>query len=158
MIYYKHRSMDELEYLAAYLSNQNIKCIIFNYSSGYTEADYLCALQHSKYAIILAGHESQGFAIEEAMACDVPLLVWNTRYMSQEEGQNYDDIPCTSIPYWDDRCGEYFHDKESLDETFTLFLSKLDTYKPRDYVLEKLSVKSCAEAMIKLAHKRTPTT
>ena len=66
-------------------------------------------IANSKYGIILDAHESQGFAIEEALSCNVPLLVWNVSSMSQEEGGNYQHIPATSIPYWDKRCGENFY-------------------------------------------------
>lgn len=32
--------------------------------------------------------------------------------MSQEEGYNYPDIPANVIPYWDERCGEFFYREE----------------------------------------------
>ena len=51
-------------------------------------------MQKAKYGIILDAHESQGFAIEEALSCNVPLLVWNTKFMSQEYGSRYENIPC----------------------------------------------------------------
>ena len=86
------------------MNNNNIKYKIFDYVKKYNEEDYLHYLQDSRYGIILDAHESQGFAIEEALSCNVPLLVWNTEYMSQEYGSHYSDIPCTSIPYWYNRC------------------------------------------------------
>jgi len=110
-------------------------------------------LQNSKFGIWLGRHESQGFALEEALSCNVPLLVWNVTSMNQEYGLNYPDIKATTIPYWDERCGEYFYDFEELDNTFNLFISKLDTYKPREYVLENLSVEVCQEKFIDLLQK-----
>ena len=101
--------------------------------------------KNSKYGIILDAHESQGFAIEEALSCDVPLLVWNVTSMNQEEGSNYLNIPATSIPYWDERCGEYFYNKDQFEKTYNKFINKLNTYKPREFVIENLSVKKCAE-------------
>ena len=100
---------------------------------------------NAKYGIVLDAHESQGFAIEEALSCDVPLLVWNVSSMSQEEGINYPDIPATSIPYWDKRCGEYFYNQEEFKSIFDEFISKLNTYKPREFILENLSVEKCSE-------------
>jgi hypothetical protein len=70
--------------------------------------------------------------------------------MSQEEGVNYPNIYASSIPYWDNRCGEFFYKKEEFEEKYNEFTSKLDTYKPREFILENLSVEKCAENFKKL--------
>lgn len=144
-IYHKRRNPVELDYIESFLNDKNIDYKVFDYVKRYNEEDYLNYLQESKYGIIVDAHESQGFAIEEALSCNIPLLVWNTRDMSQEYGGNYDKIPCTTIPYWDERCGEYFYDKNEFIETYDRFIDKLDIYKPREYVLDNLSVEVCSE-------------
>tara|TARA_B100001287_G_C22660764_1_gene520231 strand:- start:1082 stop:1942 length:861 start_codon:yes stop_codon:yes gene_type:complete len=144
-IYFKRRNKDELTFIKNFLHQKNIDFVIFDYVKRYNEKDYLKYLQNSKYGIILDAHESQGFAIEEALSCDVPLLVWNVTSMNQEEGSNYLDIPATSIPYWDERCGEYFYNKDQFEKTYNKFINKLNRYKPREFVIENLSVKKCAE-------------
>jgi hypothetical protein len=144
-IYFKRRQPEELEFIIKYLNKKNIEYKIFDYVKRYDETEYINYLQESKYGIILDAHESQGFAIQEALSCNVPLLVWNTKYMSQEYGSNYSDIPCSTIPYWDETCGDYFYDKEDFEKTFDIFIHKLDTYKPRQFILENLSVEKCAE-------------
>ena len=144
-IYFKRRKTSELVFLKKFLKDKNIDFTVFDYVQKYKEEDYLYCLQNAKYGIVLDAHESQGFAIEEALSCDVPLLVWNVSSMSQEEGINYPDIPATSIPYWDKRCGEYFYNQEEFEKTFNEFISKLNTYKPREFILENLSVEKCAE-------------
>ena len=149
-IYFKRRKQEELTFLKTFLHNKNIEFKVFDYVKRYEEEDYLKYLQKSNYGIILDAHESQGFAIEEALSCNVPLLVWNVTSMNQEEGINYPDIPATSIPYWDERCGEYFYKKEEFEEKYKEFMSKLDTYKPREYVLENLGLDKCAENFKKL--------
>lgn len=149
-IYFKRRKQEELTFLKKFLHNKNIEFKVFDYVKRYKEEDYLKYLQESKYGIILDAHESQGFAIEEALSCDVPLLVWNVTSMNQEEGINYPDIPATSIPYWDNRCGESFYNKEEFEEKYNEFTSKLDTYKPREFVLDKLGIDKCANNFKKL--------
>jgi hypothetical protein len=152
-LYNKQRNPEELNFLTTFLNEQNIKYRLFDYSTGYKEAEYIDTLKKSKYGIWLGRHESQGFALEEALACDVPLLVWNAQTMNQENGSNYQPIPCTSIPYWDSRCGEYFHSAAELPTTFQTFQSKLkitNTYQPRQYILENLSLKKCAERFMEL--------
>tara|TARA_Y100000389_G_C17450622_1_gene514532 strand:- start:1681 stop:2547 length:867 start_codon:yes stop_codon:yes gene_type:complete len=152
-IYFKRRKSDELRFIETFLKNNNIEYIIFDYIKRYDEEDYLKYLQESKYGIILDAHESQGFAIEEALSCDVPLLVWNVTSMKQEHGSRYKDISATSIPYWDERCGEYFFKENEFEDKFNEFISKLDTYKPREYVLENLSVEKCAEKWNEMINK-----
>ena len=149
-IYFKRRKSEELTFLKTFLHNKNIEFKVFDYVKRYEEEDYLKYLQESKYGIILDAHESQGFAIEEALSCDVPLLVWNVRSLNQEEGVNYPDIPATSIPYWDNRCGEYFYKEEEFEGKYKEFMNKLDTYKPREFVLENLCVEKCAINFINL--------
>ena len=146
-IMFKQRDPKELEYIITFLNNIIVK---FNYQTKYNENEYISCLQNAKYGIWIGRHESQGFALEEALSCNIPLLVWDVNYMSQEYGYNYPDIPATVIPYWDKRCGEYFKEKENFEETYYKFINKLDTYKPREYILENLSPEKCGERFIKL--------
>lgn len=149
-IYFKRRQPSELKFIEDYLKKNNIEYVIFDYIKRYKEEDYISYLQDSKYGLILGAHESQGFAIEEALACNVPLLVWNTKYMSQEYGSNFKNIPCTSIPYWDNTCGEFFYEKEEFEHTFNSFIQNIESYEPRKYVMEHLSVSKCAERFTNL--------
>jgi hypothetical protein len=152
-VYYKRRHPQELHQLKEYLQIQHITNYrIFDYSHRYNEDDYLNYLQTCQYGIILDAHESQGFAIEEALSCDVPLLVWNAQTMNQEHGSHYGAISCTSISYWSPACGEYFHSAAELPLTFQTFQKKLQEkqYKPRDYILANLSTEKCAERFMEL--------
>jgi len=149
-IMFKQRDPKELEYIITFFNNINVKYKLFNYQTKYNENEYISCLQNAKYGIWIGRHESQGFALEEALSCNIPLLVWDVNYMSQEYGCNYPDIPGTVIPYWDNRCGEYFKEKENFEKTYYKFINKLDTYKPREYILENLSPKKCGERFIKL--------
>ena len=153
-IYFKRRNPQELQFLELFLKTKNITYRIFDYVKKYQEEDYLNYLQHSKFGIILDAHESQGFALEEALSCNVPLLVWNTRTMNQEFRSSYNEVPCTTVPYWDERCGEYFYDIQELEEIYNTFISKLNTYKPRQFILENLSVEKCSEKLVNLINNK----
>lgn len=149
-IYYKRRNPDELNLIKNLLDMNNIKYVLFSYSNGYKENDYIQYLHDSKYGIWLGCHESQGFALQEALSCNVPLFVWSVTSMSQEYKAGFNHIPATSIPYWDERCGEYFYDKNELETKFNLFLSKLDKYSPREYILNTLTMEHCEQKLINL--------
>jgi hypothetical protein len=147
-IYYKDRHPQELTLIEGVLKHNKISYKVFHYKRRYSESDYLDFLQHAKFGIWIGRHESQGFALEEALSCNVPLLVWNVRSMNQEYGQSYNDIPATSIPYWDERCGEFFYDMNDFKEKAALFFEKLETYNPREFVLETLSNHICEKRFI----------
>lgn len=147
-IYCKRRNPDEINLIKKFLNNRNIEYKIFDYLQRYNENDYIQYLQNSKFGIWLGAHESQGFALQEALSCNIPLFVWNITSMRQEYGSNYNDIAATTIPYWDERCGEFFYNANELEDKFNLFLSKLETYKPREYILENLSMEVCEQKLI----------
>lgn len=149
-IYFKTRHPHLLSILQSFLNSKNICYEIFNYNTRYHEDTYIECLKNAKYGIWLGRHESQGFALEEALSMNVPLLVWNVKSMNEEYGSNYNDIPASVIPYWDERCGEYFYNENELENIFNIFISKLETYKPREYILENLTMEICEQKLIHL--------
>jgi hypothetical protein len=145
LIYFKTRKPEDYYIIIESLKKKGVhNYVIFNYDNKYNENEFINHIHKSKYGIIVGRHESQGFAIQEMMSCNLPLLVWDVTNHNQEYGINYPPYPATSIPYWDDRCGEVFYESNEFDDKFDLFLSKLDSYKPRDYVMENLSLEVCA--------------
>lgn len=151
-IYFKQRDPVELEFIENELTKMGVSYNIFNYNKRYEEKDYIDYLHESKYGIWVGRHESQGFALQEALSCNVPLLVWDVRYMTQEYMNTHihKDYPATSIPYWDPKCGEFFHDQCDFAESFSIFLQKIETYKPREFIVENLSIDACENRIIDL--------
>ena len=70
--------------------------------------------------------------------------------MSQEYGSNYQNHEATTIPYWNEQCGEYFYEQNEFEDKFNLFMNKLNTYEPRKYVLKNLSMDMCEKVLINL--------
>lgn len=155
-VYVKRRDHHDVLYVLNILNEKNVKYVLFEYGK-YNEEDYINILKKSKYGIWIGSQESQGFALECALSMGVPLLVWNVSKLSQEFWcpSYYYDIktPVTSIPYWDNRCGEFFYNKEQFIDTYNKFINKLDTYKPRDFILDKLSPAHRSLALIDLINK-----
>lgn len=152
LLYTKHREFKDIDQMKDFLINKGVDFKIFDYDQRYNESEYIDYLHDSKYAIIVDAHESQGFALQEIMSSNVPLLVWSVKSMNQEAGQNYPDFPATSIPYWDEKCGEFFYDFKDMESIFDLFLSRLEHgfYKPREFILENLSMEICEKKMMDL--------
>jgi hypothetical protein len=148
-IYFKRRQYGELHYIQTLLDRMSISYRVFVYGT-YSERDYLDYLQTCKYGIWLDAHESQGFALQEALSMNVPLFVWNVRLLSQEEGSSYPPVFATSIPYWDSICGEVIYSSDEMVDKFSQFLSKLGYYKPREFVIKDLSIDVCEKRFIDL--------
>jgi|688.fasta_scaffold42314_5 hypothetical protein len=150
ILYYKRRRPDELTNILNFLKLYNITPKIFSYTNKYDENDYINSLHNAKFCIWLDAHESQGFALEEALSCNVPLLVWNVKSMNQEYPSSYSDITATTIPYWDEKCGEYFYNLNELEEIFSKFTLNLNNYKPREYILNNLTFDICEKKLMDL--------
>lgn len=148
LVYFKHRNPSDLCLVEKFLQEKNVEFKVFSYNSKYNEDEYLNYLQNSKFCIWIDGHESQGFALQEALSCDVPLLVWNIKSMNQAYGYNYLDIPATTTPYWHEKCGEVFYNINDFEKSYSKFIDCLETYKPREFILENLSIDSCETRFI----------
>jgi hypothetical protein len=139
-----------LSTVTSFLQTLSIEYKLFSYSQKYSEEEFISYLQDTKYAIWVGSAESQGFALEETLACNVPILVWNVTSITQEYGQCYPHHTASTIPYWSDDCGEVFYNKDDLPSTYDLFLSKLDQYHPREFILNNLSVEKCKQKFLNL--------
>ena len=148
IVYFKHRNPNDLLDIKNFLKNKNVSYTIFSYDIKYNENDYIKQLQNSKYGIWVDAHESQGFALQEALSCNVPLLVWNVTSMNQEYNANYNNIPATTVSYWDKKCGEVFYNINELEETHNKFICNIENYKPREFILENLSIEVCENKLI----------
>ena len=51
----------------------------------------------------------------------------------------------TTIPYWDEICGEFFYNQNEFENKYEEFISKLNTYKPRKFILDNISIEKCSE-------------
>ena len=153
IVYYKQRDINQLVEIDKLAKIYNIKYTLIKYGS-YNENEYLALLKKTRYMIWLGRHESQGFALECALSCNVPILVWEVKTMHDEfnHDKEYDKykLNATVIPYWDNRCGEYFYNTGELESTYNKFINNLDKYKPREYILDNLTVAKCSNNFSKL--------
>jgi glycosyltransferase involved in cell wall biosynthesis len=158
LIYYKSRKRKILDKVVNILEKLNKTYKVISYGS-YTENEYINLLHKSKFMILVDRHESQGFAIQEAMSTNIPMIVLNAESMFDETDSNDNSIyekykgkyNCysTTVPYWSEKCGiltnsENFSEKDVIELT-----ENLEKYsKGREYIEEVLSDKVCMERII----------
>lgn len=150
IVYFKHRNPKELYFIENFLKYKNINYSVFSYDKKYDENDYINYLQNSKYCIWIDAHESQGFALQEALSCNVPLLVWNITSMNQEYMSNYSNLPATTTSYWDNKCGELFYNIHEFEIIYNKFIENLNNYKPREFIIHNLSIEACENKLIEV--------
>jgi len=120
----------------------------------YKSYHYKKILSQSKCMIFLSEHESQGFACCEAMAMNLPIFAWDQGLCLDPNRFNWGTpiIPATSVPFFDERCGNKFKDIDDFKSKITLFLKYVEEekYNPRDFVLQNLSLKKSGKRMLEI--------
>lgn len=153
MIYYKKRSLSELNFIMKTLSSNNISFVLVPYGN-YSQSEYLELLATTSFIVWLGRHESQGIALQEAMSCNIPILVWDVRSLSQAkyEKQNFDDshsdFPVTSVPYFNDQCGIVISDINNFNPALEEMLDSWRSFSPRSFILNNLSLEGQARELI----------
>ena len=156
-IYYKHVHSSRLNTIIELIKEKKLDEVneykIFTYGS-YNENDYLSYISSCKFGIWVGSHESQGFALEEALSCDCPLFVCDVNSLKDEcvNDSNYcweklvGDYPATSATYFDETCGKICeYGSHELHSNFDEFIRDIESYKPREYILNNLTNKKCLQ-------------
>jgi hypothetical protein len=62
------------------------------------------------------------------------------------------EVPATSVPYFDERCGLRFSGASEFADKLTEFLDLAEgrAFAPRDYVLGKLSLERCSAHFVEI--------
>lgn len=147
LIYYKRRSQEELQKVIDFINSKNLTYNILSYGN-YSESDLESICSQSKFCFLLNGTESQGIAVQEILASNTPMLVWDLQQWN-DQGPKW-SVPATSVPYWSNECGEKFYNFSDLEETFENFYSKISEYTPRQYVEKNLSYKASVNKLLEL--------
>ena len=129
------------------LSHQNIKY------GAYTHAELKEKLGTSKAVIFLCEHETQGQAYQQILTTNTPILAWDSGGYWQDPFYYPHKVqyrPVTPVPYWDGRCGVKFTGVGDFEESLKQFLVRFNSFKPRDYIMENLTLEICAEKYMKI--------
>jgi len=163
VFYVKQRQNNLISTAENIIQKHSLSYQKFVYGS-YQENNYLQTLKSCKFMITLDRHESQGFALEEAMACNIPLLVIDATTMYDESNGNNSvysylqprDLSATSVPYWSDDCGIRITEVSELDSALTEMEKRYLEFQPRKYIEATLSPEVCMDRI--LNHPYCPQT
>ncbi len=156
LVYFKERSPEELEQVLTALQRCGMDCQVIRYGS-YTQSDYLAALQTCSFVVWLGRQESQGIALQEALATNVPILVLDATSLFQQFPpekprqlfpSHLESVRTSSAPYFDERCGIKVDSLDHLEESLALMREELHTFTPGEFVRENLSLEKQAREFI----------
>jgi hypothetical protein len=162
LIYYKQRPIAELDFIKNVLKRKNILYDVIYYGA-YNQKDYVDKLKKARYIIWLGRHETQGIALEEALAMNVPALVWDVtkvghwlprtkdRDIYSPEEAAYTNT--TSAEYFDERCGIKTKIQTEIEDAINKMENNWQLFSPRTYIEENLGLEKQAWEMIKLFTK-----
>jgi glycosyltransferase involved in cell wall biosynthesis len=157
----ERHQVELVEPLLAELRRQGLAVEFLRYGD-YVEDELLALSRRAKSMIYLSPHETQGIALEQMLAANVPVLAWDPGgdWQSLEyllRGVRFG--PVTSVPYWDERCGVKFTGAADFGEAFAHFWRGVTaaTFAPRQMILDRgLTLESAARAYVDLVDKFGP--
>ena len=147
LIYFKRREQKELDAVKQFLDSKNLTYKMVQYG-GYGEDGFKQLVNSAKFCFLINGTESQGIAVQEIMSMGVPIIAWDIKEWL-DQGEAY-RVPATSIPYWDERCGEVFFNIEDLEVTFSKFYATLDKYDPKAFIKDNLSFECSVKTLLEI--------
>ncbi|TKC60959.1 glycosyltransferase [Pedobacter hiemivivus] len=128
-------------------AKKQLKHQLINYGD-YSPAELKTKLANSKAVLFLSRHETQGQAYQQVLSTNTPILAWDKGGYWQDPAYfpykvKYE--PVSAVPYWDERCGLKFSEIEEFPLKLTQFLKNMPEYKPRQYILEQLTLEKSAQ-------------
>lgn len=151
LIYTKNNSKNELlENIKNILKEKRQKIETIDYGT-FKQKGYFDLLNRSKIMIYLANSESQGLALQEAWARNIPTLVFDKeKFEHNGKTFKYEKI---SAPYLNEESGMFFKE-DNFMEKYSEFISKLNIFKPKNYVINNLSDKVCAQKFLEIINNK----
>lgn len=139
--------------ICRYLDKMGLSYHFIRYGN-YIPDDLMLKIRQSKAVIFLCEHETQGLAYQQILATDTPILAWDRGHYWKDPAY-YPQIkytPVTSVPYWDGRCGVKFLDVNDFGIQLERFLAQIGQFKPREFILENLTLELCAGRYLDIYH------
>jgi hypothetical protein len=139
IVYSKERNPSDLEFIQSILDKHGLLYKIYTYGT-YRNQDYMEDLKLVRFVVWVGMYESQGFAFQETLASNVPILCYDVTSMFQYYGFWHEylgnkQMLATTAPFWSPLCGERFTKEEECETALLRIQEQLDQYRPREEIL-----------------------
>lgn len=159
LLYFKQRDLNLLDLAKRILDRMGISYILIEYGR-YSETEYIAALAECRYGVWIGCSESQGIALQEAMATNLLLIVLEAAtifdtvptkskgYVGYDFPKKLSSVKTSSVPYFDDRCGIKIDSIEDLEKAINELEARYSEFNPRDFVKSELSLDGRANQLM----------
>jgi hypothetical protein len=120
-------------------------CAAVGDHTRFTADDFRRMLDGATLAVFLSAFETQGLALAEAWAMDVPTLVWDPRGPAEWRGRRF--VAGSSAPYLTDATGRRWQTIDELGPLVTAAIENRSAFRPRQWVLEHMTDAVCATTL-----------
>jgi hypothetical protein len=162
LVYFKQRYPEELAAVVSTLEKNHIPFKMVTYGA-YRETEYKHLLARAKYVLWLGRHDTQGIALQEALAVNIPMIVWDVLKLGEwnasekemaiftEKEKTFE--PATSAEYFDATCGIKIKNVGELADAINRMEKDWQTFTPRKYILDNLSLEKQARDFVEIYHE-----
>lgn len=155
MLYIKKRPEFIKERVLNDLMQFNFRINYIEYGN-YTEYNFKNTLRNSAFGVWIGTTESQGIALEEALASGLPLVVLenknvldNTSINPRFASKELKNVFATSIPHFDSSCGIVINDLNELKDAIDLMIQNYGKFDPSSFIKENLALEKQAEELLR---------
>lgn len=129
----KHEDYYDIIELFAQLE---IEVIYINKSILNDEEQFINIIKKCLFGLWIGIEEIQNIKILQILSYNIPMMIYDIENI---DIQNHTNIYSTSIPYWDNKCGEIFYNKNDFPNCIRTFLPNIKNYTPRQYILDNFT-------------------
>ncbi len=148
LVYWKTESYDFCKNVETILSSYGWSPIILKYGS-YNNETYKKLLNSVSFAVFISTSESQGLALAEAWAMNIPTIVWNPKKFSYE-GKSFNFG--SACPYLTKYSGQDWENFDEFKDIISKIKNQLPLFSPRKWVLENMTDEICAQNLLDIIH------
>ena len=114
----------------------------------FSAAEYRALLDQAALGVFLSTFETQGIALAEAWAMDVPTLVWDPRGEAQWRDHTFTSR--SSAPYLTPATGRLWRTLDELEPALRAALADRAAFQPRRWVLAHMTDAICSAALLEI--------
>lgn len=144
LVYWKHGPETFCEDVERTVARAGLRSIRIRYGF-YDRAAFERALRDSTLAVFLSDFETQGLALAEAWAMNVPTAVWDPRGPAEWDGDSF--TAGSSCPYLTPATGRAWQSLAEFESVLEEMIRLRHTFQPRAWVAEHMSDQVCAAAL-----------
>lgn len=144
VIYRKTESWEFCDAVIKQVEVMGFQPLVVEYGN-YLARHFKQKLSEAFFAVFISRSESQGIALAESWAMDVPTLVFNPGNFMYR-GKNEHNI--SACPYLSNQSGYDWKTLDELSEAIRKLVANRDFFSPRKYVLEKFTDEKCAKHLL----------